>query len=284
MSDCYDLCILSLKKDAVVAECLAGSIRSYKLPSRVAPPDPGLDYRRVLVDDQEAPFDEDAGNRLDHSRFLALICSPGTRDNPDIMAKLTRFLASHGGKDVIPVMTAGEPAEIFPVDFYQRKVVQQILPDMSVVERVDIIEPVAADLRASSSSRRKEMLRYETVRINALLLGLRPDDLQQRQRRRRQHTLAVAVALVAAVSLTAAGIFLRLGLIARDEGRIANEQARLSVEIARRTMEELPSEFAGNDMAMAYVDEAAENARMKLEGLGLGDLLSAESADAENGG
>ena len=284
MSDCYDICILSLKNDAAAAARLAGSIRSYKLPSRVALPDPGLDYRRVLVDDQEAPFDEDAGNRLDHSRFLALLCSPGTRDNPDVMAKLARFLETHSGEGVIPVMTAGEPAEIFPAGFYRQKLVKQILPDMSVVERVDIIEPVAADLRAASPSRRRAMLRYETVRIVALLLGLRPDDLQQRQRRRRQRTLAAAVAAVAAVSLTAAGIFLRLGLIARDEGRIAEEQARLSVEIARRTMEELPAEFAGSDMALAYVDEAAENARQKLEDLGLWDELTAEPAGAENGG
>ena len=96
--------------------------------------------------------------------------------------------------------------------------------------------------------------------------------------------LAAAVAAVAAVCLTAAGIFLRLGLIARDEGRIAEEQARLSVEIALRTMEELPAEFAGNDMALAYVDEAAENARLKLKDLGLWDQLSAESAGTENGG
>ncbi len=284
MSDYYDVCILSLKNDAATAGCLADSIRSYKLPSRVALPDPGLDFRRVLIDDREAPFDEDAGNRLDHSRFLALLCSPGTCDNPDIMAKLARFLETHGSEGVIPVMTAGEPAEIFPAGFYRKKIVQQILPDMSVTERVDIIEPVAADLRAASRSRRKEKLRYETVRIVALLLGLHPADLQQRQRRRRHRALAAAVTAVAVVSLTAAGIFLRLGFIARDEGRIAEEQARLAVEIARRTMEELPAEFAGNDMALAYVDEAAENARLKLEDLGLWDQLTAEAADAENGG
>ena len=44
-------------------------------------------------------------------------------------------------------------------------------------------EQNAADIRAASSSRRKEKLRYETVRIVALLLGLHPADLQQRQRR-----------------------------------------------------------------------------------------------------
>ena len=284
MAEQYDICILSMKKDAVAAERLADSIRSYKLPSRISLPDPGLGYRRVLVDDQDAAFDQNARDRLDNCRFLALLCSPGTRENQDVIQKLACFREAHDGNGIIPVMIEGEPLHIFPASFYQRKLVKQILPDMSVVERIDIIEPVAADLRAEESSRQKQMLRYETVRIVALMLGLRPDDLQQRQRRRRQRSIAAALATVAAISLTAAGIFLRLGFIAREEGRIAEEQARLSAEIARRTMQELPAEFAGEDMAMAFVDEATENARLKLEDLGLGDLLEPAPADTENGG
>ena len=50
------------------------------------------------------------------------------------------------------------------------------------------------------------------------------------------------------------------------------------------SMEELPAEFAGSDMALAYVDEAAENARLKLEDLGLWDRLPAEPDGVENGG
>ena len=141
---------------------------------------------------------------------------------------------------------------------------------------------MAADLRAADSSRLKQKLRYETVRIIALMLGLRPDDLQQRQRQRRKRAVTAAVAMIAAVSLAAAGIFLRLGLIARNEGLIAEEQTRLSVEIARRTMEELPAEFEGDDLALAYVNEVTQNARVKLEQLELGELLA--PAEAENGG
>ena len=282
MADSYDICILSLKNDAATAGLLADSIRSYKLPSRLSLPESGVGYRRVLVDDQEAAFDENARDRLENSRFLALLCSPGTRENPDVMSKLACFRDAHGGEGIIPVLVSGEPVHVFPASFYQQRVVKQILPDMSVVERVDIIEPVAADLRAAEPSRRKQMLRYETVRIIALMLGLRPDDLQQRQRQRRKRTVTAAVAMVAAVSLAAAGIFLRLGLIARNEGVIAQEQTRLSVEIARRTMEELPAEFAGDDLALAYVNEVTENARVKLEMLELGELLA--PAEAENGG
>ncbi len=282
MAECYDICILSLKNDAAVAELLADSIRSYKLPSRLSLPESGLSYRRVLLDDQEAAFDENARDRLERSRFLALLCSPGTRENPDIMSKLACFREAHDGEGIIPVMVKGEPIHIFPASFYQQRVVKQILPDMTVTERVDIIEPVAADLRTAEPSRRKQMLRYETVRIVALMLGLRPDDLQQRQRQRRKRAVTAAVAVVAAVSLAAAGIFLRLGLVARNEGIIAEEQTRLSVEIARRTIEELPAEFAGDELALAFVNEATENAKAALEQLELGELLA--PSEAESGG
>ena len=282
MADGYDICILSLKNDAATAGLLADSIRRYKLPSRLSLPESGLDYRRVLLDDQEAAFDENTRDRLENIRFLALLCSPGARENPDIMAKLACFRDAHDGEGIIPVLVKGEPIHVFPASFYQQRVVKQILPDMSVVERVDIIEPVAADLRAADSSRLKQKLRYETVRIIALMLGLRPDDLHQRQRQRRKRAVTAAVAMVAAVSLAAAGIFLRLGLIARNEGLIAEEQTRLSVEIARRTMEELPAEFEGDDLALAYVNEVTRNARVKLEQLELGELLA--PAEAENGG
>ena len=282
MTDCYDICILSLKNDAAVAGLLADSIRSYKLPSRLSLPEPGLDYRRVLVDDQEAAFDENARDQLENSRFLALLCSPGARENPDIMAKLACFRDAHDGEGIIPVLVKGEPIHVFPASFYQQRMVKQILPDMSVVERVDIIEPVAADLRAAEPSRLKQKLRYETVRIIALMLGLRPDDLHQRQRQRRKRAVTTAVAMVAVVSLAAAVIFLRLGLIAREEGIIAEEQTRLSVEIARRTMEELPAEFEGDDLALAYVNEVTQNARARLEQLEFGELLA--PSEAENGG
>ena len=282
MSDVYDLYILSVKPDAETARLLAGSLRAYRLSSRTALSDPGLDYRRVLVDTGEAAPDDAAWERLRNRRFLALLCSPGVRENPAVMAKLDFFRETHGGEGVIPVLTRGEPDEVYPASFYRQTLVRQILPDLSVTERVDVIEPVAADLRpAASRLRRREMLRYETVRIAALLLNLRPDDLQQRHRQRRRRAVAAAVAVVAAVSLAAAGIFIRLGLIARDEGRIAEEQARLSVGIARRTVEELPAEFAGNDMALAFVEEATEKARSELEQIGLGgELDSAPDGDS----
>ncbi len=278
--DRYDICVLSVKADEPIARRLGESIRSYRLPANVRLPDGASDYRRILYDCGETPMDEKVRADLDASRFLVLICSPETRSNPAILERLDRFRETHGTEEIIAVIVRGEPIEAFPESFIEKKAVQHILPDMSVVERIETIEPVAADLRADSERRRREMLRYETVRITASVLGLHPDDLEQRQRSRRKRAILSLLVLVGVVCLAAAAVFLRLGLIAKAEGDIAEEQTRLSVSIARRTIEELPASFAGDEQALAYIDEAVENARQSLAELGLDELLDT----AEMGG
>ena len=276
----FDICILSTKSDAAVAHRLGESLQSYRLPANVNLPDPEQSYRRILYDCDEMPLDEAWRAKVNASRFLALICSPATRNNPVILERLNCFQETHGKNGIIAVIAAGEPAESFPESFIEKKTVRHILPDLSVIEHVETIEPVAADLRGVTGKRRREVLRYETVRIAASVLGLHPDDLEQRHRRRRRHAAAVALAVVGAVCLAAAGIFLRLGLIARNEGQIAEEQTKLSISIAQRTIEELPAAFEGDGQAMAYIGEAIENARAGLDELGLGELLD----EVERGG
>lgn len=276
----YDICLLSTKRDEAVSRRLGESIRAYRLPSNVALPDPSLDYRRIVYDCTGEPMDDEAREILDRSRFLVLICTPETRNNPAILERLQHFRERNGQERVVAVIAEGEPVDSFPESFIEKKTVRHILPDMTVTEREETIEPVAADLRGDTERRRREMLHYETVRITASVLGLHPDDLEQRHRARRRRAAAAVLAVVGSASLIAAGIFLRLGLIARAEGKIAEEQTRLSVSIAQRTIKELPQLFAGDEMALAYVDEAVENARASLEEIGLGSLLE----EAETGG
>ena len=276
----YDLCILSTRQDEATARSLGESIRSYRLPSNVRLPDPSLDYRRILYDCGEEPLNDEIRSRLADSRYLALICSPATKNNPAVLQRLDLFCRDKGQEHVIAVIADGEPVDSFPESFIETKTVRRILPDMTVAEYTETIEPVAADLRGATEKRRREVLRYETVRITASILGLHPDDLEQRHRVRRRRAAMAVLALAGSVCLIAAGIFLHLGLIAKREGNIAEEQTRLSVSIARRTITELPASFEGEEQALSYINEAIGNARADLEEQGLGELLE----DAETGG
>ncbi len=269
----YDICILAIKHDAETAELLAESLRKYRLPAGTVLPDPSLGYRRILLDTDNAPLDDASREQLEGCRFMALLCSPGTKDDPIILEKLNLFRQLHGKESVIPIIAEAEPIDSFPEGFIEKVTVQRIMPDMSVVEKTETIEPVAADLRASTPSRQKEVLRYETVRITASVLGLHPDDLEQRHRQRRKRALIIALSIAGVICLTTAAIFLRLGLIAKAEGDIAKEQTRLSIEIANRTMNELPAKFEYNEEAQTYIEEAIENAREALAEYGLDELL-----------
>ena len=273
----YDIYILAVAGDASVANKLAESIRRYRLPSGTVLPDSGLDYRRVYVDVSDKGLDNDGRAVLDHSRCLAVLCSPETRTSRFILERLDYFRETGKDDNIIAVIVRGEPADSFPESFIEQKTVRKILPDMSVVERVETIEPVASDLRAETRSRWKEALNYETVRIVASILGLHPDDLEQRHRMRRRKTVISLVSVIAAVCLGAAGIFAYLGHIARTEGEIADQQARLCVEIAERTMNELPAAFADEPQALIYIQQAVDNAVSSLEELEL-DAPSDEEA------
>ena len=265
----YDICILAVKGDASVANKLAESIRRYRLPSGTVLKDSRSDYRRVYVDVSGSEFDDEARDILDHSRYLAVLCSPETRTSPFILERLDYFREIGKDNNIIAVIVRGEPAESFPDSFIEQKPVRKILPDMTVVERVETIEPVASDLRAGTRSRWKEALRYETVRIIASVLGLHPDDLEQRHRVRHRKAVITLVSVIAAVCLGAAGIFAYLGHVAQTEGEIADQQAKLCVEIAERTMNELPAAFADEPLALEYIQQAVDSARSSLEELGL---------------
>ena len=283
--DRYDICITALPGDAEMAGALRDSIFHFRLPKgTVLSTEPG--YNRIVMDLTGSDLDEAACDLLSRSRFLlvrlAAHVSNGckTRGNKGTRDRLDYFRRIRGGDHVILVLLEGEPDEAFPDNFSEQKLVRHIMPDMSVVERMEKIEPVAADLRGDTASRRREALRYETVRIIAAVLGIHPDVLMQRHRARRRRAVMASLALAGAISLAAAGIFLRLGLIAKREGDIAREQTRLSVEIVERTLEDLPVLFEGDENAMEYVEQAMESARESLRELGLDEPASSENGEA----
>lgn len=268
----YDICIVSSRSDRETAGILAESIRRYRLPAGIVPSD-GLDYRRIIADTEETAFGEEERKRLDESRFLVFLCSAEAKNSSVLNERLEYFRTVHDREHIIAVLVRDEPAEAFPSFFIERKTVRHIMPDQRVIEREETIEPVAADLRADNEKRRKQLLRYETVRIAASVLGMHPDDLEQRQKSRQRKTLIRLLSFAAAVTLIISGIFTVLGIRARREGRIAESQTRLSVQTAQRTMHELPEMFADEPEALEYIDEAVRDARDALAEIGMEGLL-----------
>ena len=60
---------------------------------------------------------------------------------------------------------------------------------------------------------------------------------------------------------------------ADTNGAFTERQTDLSVQIAQRTMQDLPEMFEEEADALGYIDEAIESARGALDEIGLADLL-----------
>ncbi len=150
--------------------------------------------------------------------------------------------------------------EAYPDFFIERHSVTRILPDGSLEERTETLEPVASDLRAAGSRQARQLMRYETVRIVASVLGLEPDALVQRQQRRIRIRAAVMAAAVCAVCLCVSLIFAYFSAVARREGDIAAAMARESQAVTDRLVTELPARFADDPDALALVNETIQEA------------------------
>ena len=265
----YDIYIVSARSDASAAEELASSIRNYTLPKGTILPDASAGYHRIITDTEEKVMDETVRNTLAHSSFLIVLCSPDAKDDPGVNAKLTYFRELRNNTNIIAVIVRGDPADAFPDSFIEKKLVPHVLPDMTITEREETIEPIAADLRAEDPKRYKQLLRYETLRIIASVLGLHPDDLEQRHRSRTRKAMLTMLAVISAVCLFAAGIFLYFGIAAKREGDLAAEQIRLNTEITERTLNELPALFADEPEALSYIQETAEKVKEELKKNGI---------------
>ena len=182
---------------------------------------------------------------------------------------------------------SGEPIDAFPSFFIQQKVVKHIMPDMSVVEKVETVEPIAADLRADNPKRAKQLLRYETVRIAATALDLAPDALEQRHLRRRKNRLTALAAIASAVFLTVSAIFTWYGVQAKKAGDTAALQTAETVSVVNRLVTDLPAMFADNEAALQKIREVLDRSSdifRKAEEAGIGIPPADAAPAADNAG
>jgi len=238
-----------------LANMLASRIRNYRLPGKIELPDSSVDYRRIFVDTEERPFGSEAQSILEGCNYFIILCSPESRVSLPVMAALSYFEEKRGKENVIAVLCKGEPAEAFPPYFIEEKIVKHMLPDGSVEERIETVEPVASDLRGQTAAEIKALLRYETVRIVATMMGLKPDALEQRHNKRRRRRITMVASIVSAALLSAGAAFTYFGIQAEAEGQIAARQAEQSRIATSRIMNDLPAMFANDPQALNLIKE-----------------------------
>lgn len=173
---------------------------------------------RLFRDETELPTSSDLGrdieDALEHSRFLVVICSPEYEQSKWCMQEVAYFKKLHGGSTrQILTLLVGDPdtPPVFPeaLRFEPRR---ETLPDGSVRETLEEIEPLAANVSAETLPKAQKKLKTEFLRIAAPLLGCRFDDLYNREQR-RQSQRKTRIALISAAVLAAATLLSSLALV-----------------------------------------------------------------------
>jgi WD40 repeat protein len=206
--------------------------REHQLPRRVGP---------IFRDEEElaASSDLSAGIRqaLDASNYLIVVCSPRTPASRWVDAEVDHFKKLGRGDHVLALLIEGEPAEAFPRSLRTIRPAA-IAPDPALSESIAALEPLAADVRPSTSEGASYRRRMATLRLLATVLGCRFDDLRQREQERRTRVLVYVVAALALLASIIAG----LGFLAEtnreravaERDRALRNQSMFVAGLARR--------------------------------------------------
>ena len=250
-----------VEPDRQWAQWLHSALETYRVPKALAR-ERGIPRRlgRVFRDEEELSASSDLSDSIEQalgqSRFLIVVCSPRTPGSQWVNREVERFRELGRGDRILALLIEGEPAESFPRALRE---IRSGAVDAAGVrdERIEEIEPLAADVRTAASHTgsagyaaqgghvlaraggrrsRGHARRSARLRLLATLLGVRFDDLRQREQERRTRRFAYAAAGVAVVALAMAALAV-LAVLQRNEAHrqrgLAEQREREAVEQRR---------------------------------------------------
>lgn len=168
-----------VEPDKSIAEKLHKQIEAYKTPKNLFKKVGSRKLQRVFRDKDELPITSDLSESIQQalkvSRYLIVICSKKTNESKWIRREIEIFKKIHGPHNILALLVDGDPQTSFPRELRYEKYSDG---------RVEEVEPLAADIRASSLSASLHLLRSEKLRILAPLFGCTYDELKRRHRER----------------------------------------------------------------------------------------------------
>lgn len=190
--------------DSFVAETIHKKLESYRVPRSVLRSEQGKNLKirsigRIFRDRDELPtasnLSDQINRALEESQFLIVICSPRTKQSAWVMQEIETFIKLHGRENVLCVLIEGEPEDSFP-QMLRYEEVEQIDVDGTITKIINEIEPLAADVRATTQGKCKQLIKAEILRVVAPILGCSYDTLKQRHRERRQRQIMSGLTVI----------------------------------------------------------------------------------------
>ena len=247
--------------DMAVAKKLHKRIERYVIPKELRR-DGAKKLGLVFRDQDELPIannlTENIRIALDHAEYLIVVCTPDTPHSEWVNREITYFLEHHSRDKVLAVLADGEPDRSFP------KPLTEVRNEAG--ELTETIEPLAANIVASSEARRNRLFKTESLRILASLIGCPYDALYRREQRYKMRRVGLIGAGAAVVA--AAFIGLLINRNARIQQQLTTTQINESKTLAalsktalrdgdfRGALEDALNALPGRDPSRPYVPEA----------------------------
>jgi hypothetical protein len=198
-----------VERDRKWAEWLISALESYHVPKTLQERGLPPRLRKIFRDEDELPSSADLNDQiraaLVASRFLIVVCSAFTPRSKWVQREIELFNELGRGDQVLALLTEGEPADSFPDAMLVRT---REVADSDGTKRTvkEDKEPLAADVRPRSGVSTETSKRLALMRLVAVILGVKFDELRQREHQReRKRRLTWAAIAAGIVLLVGAG-------------------------------------------------------------------------------
>jgi hypothetical protein len=186
-------------------------LESYRTPGELQKLGVAPQLRKIFRDEDEVPASSDLNDQIRQalvaSRFLIVVCSPYTPRSAWVQREIEIFNELGRGDDVLALLTEGEPSDSFPAPILER--LRRVV-DLDGATRIvkEAKEPLAADVRPRPGVSTGHLKHMALLRLVAVILGVKYDDLYQRERQRvrARHSAWGAAATLLIVAIGAGGL------------------------------------------------------------------------------
>ncbi|NLX63333.1 MAG: hypothetical protein GX022_00920 [Clostridiaceae bacterium] len=264
----YDYCICFVEETAnrILAEKLISEIAAYSLPKILHNYIDEAQYKNgcLLSLVYEAQLTNQQLSILSFSRWLLVLCSKKNRDSPCVRQAIRFFAANRGKEFILSVLIDGEPESSFPPEFFEKRKSTITFNDGTTQEVIEIMEPLAIDIRSGNINSSLPLLRHARIRIIAALIGVSYDTLVQRHEKRIRRKLKNIALVVIALSLISGSFFTYLWLNAKHKTEIAIAKTQLSKDLLADMCTNYPLLFQDIPEIQPLVDILLVNSIEKL--------------------
>jgi tetratricopeptide (TPR) repeat protein len=197
-------------------------------------------------------------------RWLLVVCTNEDQNALGIRQAINYFAASKGKEFILPLLFRGEPESAFPPEFFEKRKNIITFNDGTTKEIIEVVEPLAVDVRASDIKTSLVLLSQVRIKIVAALIGVSYDTLVQRHEKRARQRLKVIASIIILLPVLFGSFFTYLWFNSKHKTDIAIQKTQLSKDLLADMCLNYPMLFQDTPEVQPYVNSLLVNSLEKL--------------------